>query len=115
MAAHECIAYQNVKEVIIRAIDTRTVISGRKLGPTGDLKNELTAKILEMESHGASAEELESFIGTGRARLGKLEGDIVNGEVYCGAIAGMITEILSAGEIVRRIMEESEAVLAELQ
>ncbi len=115
VATLECIAHQKVKEAIIRATDTGTVISGRKLGPVRSLKNELTAKILEMESHGASAEELQSFIGTGRARLGKLEGDIVNGEVYCGAIAGTITEIVSAEEIVRSIIKDSEAMLAKLQ
>ena len=115
VATHECIAHQKVKEAIAAAIDTGTVISGRKLGPTRGLKNELTAKILEMESSGASAEELGSFIGTGRARLGKLEGDLADGEVYSGAIAGMITEIVGAGEIVRSIMEDSEAVLAKLR
>ena len=69
-----------------------------------------------MESRGASAEELESFIGSGqaRARQGKLEGDLVSGEAYAGANAGMITETLSAGEIVRRIIEDSESTLLQL-
>ena len=115
IASHECIAHQNFKDAVINAIDTGTAISGRKLGPTRGLKNELTAKILEMESRGASAEELESFIGHGRARKGQLEGDLVNGEGYCGAIAGMITEIVSAGEIVRSIMDGADTVIASLQ
>jgi len=114
VATQECIAHQNFKEAIIGATDTGTVISGRKLGPTRGLKNEFTAKILEMESRGVSAEELESFIGTGRARLGKLEGDLVNGEAYCGAVAGMITEIVSAGEIVQSIIKDSEALVNRL-
>lgn len=115
VATHECITHQNVKEAIIGAIDTGTVISGRKLGPARGLKNELTAKILEMESRGASTEELQSFIGPGRARLGKLEGDLADGEAYCGAIAGMITEIVSAGDVVRSIVGNADAVLAKLQ
>ena len=115
VATLECIAHQKVKEAIIAAIDTGTVISGRKLGPTRGLKNELTDKILEMESRGADAEELLSFIGPGRARLGKLEGDLVDGEAYAGSIAGMIKEIVSAGEIVRSIVEESETILARVR
>jgi enoyl-[acyl-carrier protein] reductase II len=115
VATHECVAHQSIKEAIIGAIDTGTVISGRKLGPTRGLKTELTAGILEMESRGASAEELQSFIGGGRARSGGLDGDLVSGEAYAGAIAGMITEIVSAGEIVRRIVADSEAILAKLQ
>jgi len=114
VATHECIAHQNFKEAIIRATDTGTVISGRKLGPTRGLKNELTAKILEMESRGASAEELESFIGSSRARIGQFEGDLVNGEAYCGAIAGMVTEIMSAKEVVQSLVDNSEAVLTKL-
>jgi enoyl-[acyl-carrier protein] reductase II len=115
VATHECIAHQKVKEAIVNAIDTGTVISGRKLGPTRGLKNELTEKILEMESRGASAEELQAFIGPGRARLGKLEGNMAEGEAYCGAIAGLIKEIVSAGEVVRSIMENADAVLASLK
>jgi len=115
LATHECIAHQTVKEGVVAAIDTGTVISGRKLGPTRGLKNELTDKILEMESGGASSEELQSFIGPGRARLGKLAGDLVDGEAYCGAVAGMITELVSAGEVVRSIVEGSDAILAKLQ
>ena len=115
MATHECIAHPNVKEAIIAALDTGTAISGRKLGPTRGLKNELTAQLLEMEGHGASAEELQSFIGSGRSRLGEVEGDLANGEAYAGAVAGMITGIASAGEIVRSIIEESDAILAGLQ
>jgi len=115
VASRECIAHQKVKEAIIGAIDTGTVISGRKLGPTRGIKNELTDKILEMESRGAAAEELLSFIGPGRARLGKLEGDMVEGEAYAGAVAGMITGVVSAGEVIRSIIEGSEAVLAKLQ
>lgn len=115
VATHECIAHQKVKEAIVSTIDTGTAISGRKLGPTRGLKNELTDKILEMESRGATAEELQSFIGAGRARLGSLEGDLVEGEAYAGVIAGMITEIVSVGEVVRNIIDGSEAVLARLK
>jgi enoyl-[acyl-carrier protein] reductase II len=115
VATRECIAHQKVKEAIVEAIDTGTAISGRKLGPTRGLKNELTTKVLEMESHGASAEELQSFIGARRARMGKLDGDLVEGEVYCGAAAGIIKGIVSAGEVVREIVEGAEAVLTRLQ
>jgi len=115
VATHECIASEKVKEAIVAAIDTGTCISGRKLGPTRGLKNPLTEKLLEMESRGASAEELQSFIGSSRARLGKLEGDLDEGEAYCGAVAGMITGIVSAGEVVRSIVGGADGVLARLQ
>jgi enoyl-[acyl-carrier protein] reductase II len=117
VATYECIAHQNFKEAIVRATDTDTVITGRKLGPTRGLKNELTERILEMENRGASAQELASFIdstSSPRARIGALEGDLTNGEGYSGAIAGMITKIVSAGEVVQSMITTSQTIVTRL-
>lgn len=113
-ASHECIAHQKAKEAVVKASDTDTIVTCRKLGPRRTLRNEVTAKLTEMESAGASARDLEAFLGTGRARKGEVEGDLVDGEVYCGAIAGMITEIVSAGEIVQSIARGSEEIMTRL-
>jgi enoyl-[acyl-carrier protein] reductase II len=115
VATHECIAHTNFKEAIVKASDVDTVITGRKLGPARILKNELAGKILEMEAAGASVEELITFIGTGRSRTGQLEGDLVNGEAYCGSIAGVIKEIKSAGEVIQSMVDGYETVLASLR
>ena len=116
VATHECIAHPNFKEAIIKANDSDTVITGRKLGPIRILKNEVATNLLEMEAAGASVEELATFLGPeSRSRVGQLEGDLVNGEAYCGSIAGMIKEIKSAGEIIRGIVDNYEAVLANLR
>jgi enoyl-[acyl-carrier protein] reductase II len=93
VATRECGAHQNFKDAIVKASDTDTAITGRKLGPTRILKNEIAAKLLDMEATGASAEELLAFIGSSRSRTGQFEGDLANGEAYCGSIAGMIKEI----------------------
>ena len=115
VATHECIAHPNFKEAIIKANDNGTAITGRRFGPTRILKNEVAAKILEMEAAGASVEELMDFIGSGRSRIGQFEGDLVEGESYCGSIAGMIKEIKSAGEIIRSIVDNYDTVLDSLR
>lgn len=116
VATHECVAHQSFKEAILKATDTGTVTTGRKIGPTRGLKNELTAKLQEMESRGASAEELFAFIDTGsRSRMGEFEGELQEGEAYCGAIAGMIKEIVSAGDVVRSIVEGYDKIATRLQ
>jgi enoyl-[acyl-carrier protein] reductase II len=115
VATRECIAHQNFKEAIVKASDVDTVITGRKLGPTRILKNEVATKLLEMESAGASVEELLAFIGSSRSRTGQFEGDMANGEAYCGAIAGMIKEIKSVGEVIRSIVDNYETVVASLR
>jgi len=113
-ASHECIAHQKAKEAVVKASDADTIVTCRKLGPRRTLRNEVTAKLAEMESAGASARDLEAFLGTGRAWKGEVEGDLVDGEVYCGAIAGMVTEIVSAGEIMQNITRGSEEIMTRL-
>lgn len=115
VATHECIAHSNFKEAIIKANDVATIITGRKLGPVRILKNEVAARLLEMEAAGASVDDLEAFIGAGRARTGQFDGDLVNGQGYCGAIAGMIKEVKSAAEIISNIVDDYEAVVVGLR
>jgi len=115
VATIECIAHPKMKEAIVKAIDTGAVISGRKIGPTRGIRNEFVDQILTKESQGASAEDLLSFIGAGRARQGSLEGDLVNGEAYAGSISGMITEIKSVADVIRNIVDGVDAVLARIK
>jgi len=115
VATKECAAHQNFKEALLKASDTDTAITGRKLGPTRILKNEVATKILEMEAAGASVEELLAFIGSSRSRTGQFEGDMVNGEAYCGSIAGMIKEINSVGDVIRNIIDKYETVFDSLK
>ncbi|MFQ5988140.1 MAG: NAD(P)H-dependent flavin oxidoreductase, partial [Dehalococcoidia bacterium] len=115
VATHECVAHPNFKEGIVKATDTGTVITGRKLGPARVLKGEFVSKLLEVESEGVAPEELLVFIGVGRSRTGELDGDMIDGEAYCGAIAGMIKEIISAADVVKSLVEGYSAVVARLQ
>jgi NAD(P)H-dependent flavin oxidoreductase YrpB (nitropropane dioxygenase family) len=79
------------------------------------LKGEFATNMLELESRDATPEELLVFIGIARSRTGELDGDLVEGEAYCGAIAGMINEITSAGDVVRNIVESYSGVVAGLK
>ena len=114
VATHECVAHQNFKEAIVEATDTGTVITGRKLGPARILKGGFATTILELEGKGATAEELLVFIGLARSRIGELDGDLAEGEAYCGAIAGMINEIVGAGDVVKRIVDGYDGIVAGL-
>ena len=111
----ECIAHARVKEAILKASDTDTVITCRKLGPHRVLKNELAARLIEMESAGYSANEIANVLASiNRPRQGEIEGNLADGEVYCGAIAGMIPNIIKAGDIVESIAYSSREVIARL-
>jgi len=113
-ASSECIAHQKAKEAIVSAGDTDTVMTCRRFGPGRVLKNKIANHVVEMENRGASDAEIEAFLGINRARMAELDGDLVNGEIFCGAITGMIKDIISAGEIISGIIGNSAEVLARL-
>ena len=115
VATSECAAHQNFKDAIVKATDTDTAITGRKLGPTRILKNEIATKLLNMEAAGASVDELQAFIGSSRSRTGQYEGDLAKGEAYCGSIAGMIKETKSVAEVIQSIVENYDKVLDRLR
>jgi enoyl-[acyl-carrier protein] reductase II len=115
MATHECVVHPRVKEALVQADDTATVISFRKLGsPARGLNTPATLRYIEMEDAGASVEELRAA-GRGSQRRAALEGDLVEGALSCGQIVGMVKEVIGAGEMVRRIVNDVPGVLARLE
>jgi enoyl-[acyl-carrier protein] reductase II len=115
IATNECCAHPSFKQAVLEAIDTSTIITGRKIGPTRGIKNAFTSQLTDLEYSGTAPEEMERFIGLGRSPAGQLNGDMEQGELYCGSIAGMVREIVPAAEVVRSIIEEAESVLASLR
>jgi len=111
LAVDENIAHPNYKQAIVGAKDTDTVITCRKLVPTRSLKTKFTARLLELEQSGASAEEIRAFLGYRRNRRTQLEGDLSEGEAYCGASAGLIKEIIPAAEVVRQMVKGWQGVI----
>jgi enoyl-[acyl-carrier protein] reductase II len=72
------------------------------------IKNEFYQRVKELEDRAASREELMELLGRGRAKLGMFEGDLSEGELEIGQIAGLIHEIKPAADIVNEIIEEFE-------
>jgi enoyl-[acyl-carrier protein] reductase II len=112
LATHECGAHPDFKQAILRAADTDTIPTGRgSIVEARVLKNEFARQMIEMERAKMSPEELVNFIGPGRIRNALVEGDMKDGSALCGAIAGMIKEIVSAGEVVRSLVDSYEAIV----
>ena len=58
-----------------------------------------------MEASGASADKIREVIGYRGARRAQLEGNLTDGELYCGASAGLINDIVPASRVVERLVE----------
>ena len=116
LATHESYAHPDLKQAILKAIDTDTITTGRmSIAEARVLKNEFSKQILEMETAKMSTEELITFIGAGRIRNALVEGDMKDGSALCGAIAGMITEIVHAREVVQSLVDGYEVVVSRLK
>ena len=101
----ECIAHENYKNMVLKARDRSTVITGRATGhPARVLQNKLSRIYLDRESHGAPIEELEK-LGLGTLRLAAREGDVEMGSVMIGQISGMLSEIESVEDIIQNLVK----------
>lgn len=113
LASEECPIHQNYKEAIVKAKDTETIVTGRINGtPVRSLKNKMVKEYVKKEKEGATMEELEVYT-LGSLRKAVLDGDVANGSLMAGQVAGMITEILPVKIIIERIFKEyKEAYVA---
>ncbi len=114
-ASAESSAHQNYKQAIVEASDNSTVLILKKVTPVRLIKNKFSLQIIETENRGATSEELSNLLGKGRERMAILEGNLDEGEIEAGQCAGMINEILPAGEIVRKIVDEYEMIVNKIK
>lgn len=105
-ASVESSAHPLFKQRIIEAKEGDTKFLLKKLMPVRLLKNAFSQRIEEMESRGASAEELSKELGYGRAKIGMFEGDIEEGELEIGQVSMAINDILPVRLIIDVLLQE---------
>ncbi|ASW43606.1 enoyl-[acyl-carrier-protein] reductase FabK [Clostridium isatidis] len=110
LVAHECTIHDNYKEAVIKANDIDTVVTGRSTGhPVQVIKNQLAREYLKLEGKNAKVEELEE-LARGALRKAVKDGDVENGSLMAGQIAGMIKERQSCKEIIEEMFAEYETL-----
>ncbi len=110
VATPESSAHAHFKQAVVEAGEDATRLALKSLTPVRLLQNAFFQQVKEMETRGASAEELAELLGRGRAKKGMFEGDLVEGELEIGQISGLISSILPAAEIVKDIIQEYAAL-----
>lgn len=86
----------------------------KRLTPVRLLRNEFSTAVEEAEQRGASNEELTQLLGRARAKKGMFEGDLEQGELEVGQLSAYVRRIQPAAEIVREVVGEFDAALAQL-
>ena len=102
----ESSAHDNFKNKIIDSKEGDTLLTLKELTPVRLLKNSFFDQVQEAYQKNATSAELNELLGRGRAKRGMFEGDLTEGELEIGQVAGLIDEIKSAGEIVKEIINE---------
>ena len=111
LASEECPVTDAYKNMIVEAVDTSTTLTGEKFGaPVRGIKNELTRRYHELEEQSSTLMELEELT-LGSLRRAVYDGDVENGSVMAGQIAGLVTEIRPVKNIIEDIIKEAREVL----
>ena len=115
LSAKECNIHENYKKKVLKAGDTATVVTGRRLGhPVRSIKNQFAREYAKIEYTDISDEELDQF-AAGRLRQAVVEGDEKNGCFLAGQIAGMVSKEETCAEIIADLMQDADRVMGELK
>lgn len=114
VASEEASSHNNFKKMVVEAHEGDTILTLKELAPVRLLKNKFYEDIERLYKTNPSKEDLIQLLGRARAKKGMFEGDLVEGELEIGQIAGLIHDIKPAAQIVKDMIAEFETAKAEV-
>ena len=115
LASKECPIHENYKQAILKAKDTSTTVTGRINGtPVRILKNKMAKAYIQKEKAGADMMELEKYT-LGSLKKAVFEGNVDEGSLMAGQVAGMIHEIKPVKQILEEMMSELQETYSNLE
>jgi len=112
-ASVESSAHQNFKETIVQVKEGDTQLTLKELAPVRLIKNKFYNDVQELYEKCPLKEDLTALLGRARAKKGMFEGDLEEGELEIGQIAGLIHEILPVDQIIQEMMADFEIACQE--
>ncbi|RXG24945.1 enoyl-[acyl-carrier protein] reductase II [Leeuwenhoekiella aequorea] len=106
VASDEASSHLNFKNSVLKAQEGDTELTLKELAPVRLLKNKFYDEVKELYKKSPTKEQLVDLLGRARAKRGMFEGDLDEGELEIGQIAGLINTIKPAADIVREIMSD---------
>ena len=114
-ASFESSAHDNFKKTIIETKEGDTQLTLKELAPVRLIKNKFYKDIQDLYSRCPSVEDLKALLGRARAKKGMFEGDLVEGELEIGQIAGLIHNVKSVESIINEVIQEFKIVSTDIQ
>ncbi|MGQ8870238.1 NAD(P)H-dependent flavin oxidoreductase [Myroides sp. TSA_177.3] len=109
IASTESSAHETFKNRVIQVEEGDTIVTLKELAPVRMIKNEFYQGIEDLYKKGANVDELRAYLSKGRSKKGMFEGDLVEGELEAGQVAGLIRSVEPVAQIISSIMEEFRA------
>lgn len=108
VASEESSAHQAFKKIVVDAKEGDTQLTLKELAPVRLVKNKFYNQLQELYKTAPTPEQLKELLGRARAKRGMFEGDLEDGELEIGQIAGLIHDIKPTAQIVKDMMQEFE-------
>lgn len=112
-ASIESSAHNNFKETIVKVKEGDTQLTLKELAPVRLIKNKFYQDVQKLYEQCPSKEDLVQLLGRARAKKGMFEGDLEEGELEIGQIAGLIHEILPVEQIIQEMIADFEVACLE--
>jgi enoyl-[acyl-carrier protein] reductase II len=114
VASVESSAHENFKKTILNLKEGDTQLTLKELAPVRLIKNKFYNDLQELYTKSPTTEELSQLLGRARAKKGMFEGDLIEGELEIGQVAGLIHEIKPAADILLEIISDFEEAKKEV-
>lgn len=112
LAAEECQIHPTYKELVVKAKDTDSIVTGRYTGhPCRNVRTKFTKKLASGERDGSLTPDEFEQLTLGSLRKAVQDGNLEEGSFLCGAIAGMITEVKPVKEIIEEMFAQADKLL----
>jgi enoyl-[acyl-carrier protein] reductase II len=113
-ASLESSAHDAFKQTIVDSKEGDTVVTLKELAPVRLIKNKFYQDIQVLYATNPTPDALKELLGRARAKRGMFEGDLVEGELEIGQIAGLINAIKPVQAIFDSVLTEFEQTKKEV-
>lgn len=113
LVAEECSVHENMKQKLIEAVDTDTIVTGLTLGgAVRGIKNKFSTEFVQKENEGKTSKEELIRMATGTNKLAAVEGDVVNGMMQAGQSLTILQKVEPVATIIEDIMKQARETLS---
>ena len=113
LVAEECSVHENMKQKLIEAVDTDTIVTGLILGgAVRGIKNKFSTEFVQKENEGKTSKEELIRMATGTNKLAAVEGDVVNGMMQAGQSLTVLQKVEPVATIIEDIMKQARETLS---